>query len=923
MSIDLFKRMEYADVFNFDKFHEVFLQQLVAAKGGECFTLREYIDDHHKFWYDYDISKSSKIADILAEEVFESYNITPDFNDKIILPKYRKKKDVPAREPSIRNLAKECLENQTTPQELNYILDYINSRRNNKTTTYSLSSSLYSDKQVFVRFDDGRWGLCSINYTSHIETSSGTVDGFMDDKKICGVCDEVVEYNIARTNLSTLQFELRYSRKRKHKPSEFFTQALSNSSRFDLGLGYFSSACFNILACGFAHFVKNGGIMRMYINPNITEEDYNLLKGYDYHDFEQYLIESYDKLLKIFSHRDELFFRCLSYLIRHHRIEVKIIVLKEDGIAHEKFGIFTDTEGNEVAFNGSMNLTARGLTKNLESIDTACSWRSVDDKNRIKCYHEDFNSIWENESPDFMVFPADDFCQRIMSTYPTDDIDKLIKLENEVIQEIKTENIEISQDEPHFPLKFKDGPRPYQIEAYQAWKKNGKQGVFAMATGTGKTVTSLNCALEEYLDDGVYRLLVLVPSLALVEQWGDEVRDFNFRNVIKVSSENNSWKQDLAKMSMKISVGRNVNFVIISTYQSFTMNSFQVLLPKISKGVILIADEAHNIGSLTVRNAFHSLKIERRIALSATPNRIYDEEGTKEIESFFNDTYPYTYSFSMRRAIKEERLMPYRYFPYPVTLEEDEMEEYAKITRQLIQLYNNGDFSDPQRARKLLLIRKNILHKARNKMTVFRKIIKDIGEDKLKYCFVYSAAGKRTRMDESDDEGIDEYILKEMQTVLKQTFPNVTCNSYTGEDSKEMRKKKLKAFAEGQLNVLFAKNCLDEGVDVPRAEYGIFTSSTGNPRQFIQRRGRLLRKHEDKHFAYIYDMIVVPDYTSPHYDRRFWNMEKNMVENEMRRVANFCSMASSYYSDVFDALTEILSFYQIDLDGMVLNEEDN
>lgn len=207
-------------------------------------------------------------------------------------------------------------------------------------------------------------------------------------------------------------------------------------------------------------------------------------------------------------------------------------------------------------------------------------------------------------------------------------------------------------------------------------------------------------------------------------------------------------------------------------------------------------------------------------------------------------------------------------------------------------------------------------------MDVFRQIITDIGEDKLKYCFVYSAAGKRTRGDEQDDEVLDEYILQEMQRILKQTFPNTTCNSYTGEDSKLMRKQKLEAFANGQLDVLFAKNCLDEGVDVPRAEYGIFTSSTGNPRQFIQRRGRLLRKHDDKRFAWIFDIVVVPDFTSPYYDRRFWTMEKHLVENEMRRVANFGSLASNYYTGALETLDEVISFYEIDLNGMVLNENE-
>ena len=923
MSVDLFKRMDYANVFNFNEFHKVFRQQLSIAKGGERFTLKDYIEDHHELWHDYDISKSAQIAAILETEVSEIYNIVSDPEDFIELSKYKKEEEEVCKEPSIRDLVKEYLEKKPTPQYLPVLLKYVNEHRTKKTTRTSLYVSLNSAKNVFVHFkEEHKWGLLSINYTKHKHPSDYIYTPHDTTTENPFIREESTIYNIKRTNLSDQYFDLRYSTKREHKPTDFFNKALSNSSRLDLGLGYFSSACFNVLACGFAHFIKNGGKMRLYINPNVSEEDYNLLKGADSSEIEQYVINSYEELRKIFSRRDELFFRCLSYLISNQRIEIKIILLEEEGIAHEKFGIFTDTEGNEVAFNGSMNLTAHGLTKNIEAIDAICSWRSPEDRERIKCYHDDFKHFWENEDSDAKVFLAKDFCNRIVTEYPVENLDELVLLEKRVIQEIILEKIAHYVDKPRFPSKFKNGPLPYQIEAYEAWKKKGKKGIFAMATGTGKTITSLNCALEEFIEDDFYRLIILVPSLALVEQWGEEVHSFKYRNIIKVSSENASWKQDLAKMTTKMALGRDVNYVIISTYQSFVMNDFQVLLPKLSKGAILIADEAHNIGSESVRNAFRRLTITRRIALSATPNRVYDEEGTKEIESFFNDTYPYTYSFSMRRAIREERLMPYFYFPFPVKLEDDEMQQYAIITRQLTQLYNNkGGFSDTERAKRLLLIRKNILHKARKKMDVFRSIIRGIGEKKLKYCFVYSAAGKRARNDEIEDEQLDEYILKQMQRVLKETFPNVTCNSYTGEDSKEMRKQKLTAFANGHLDVLFAKNCLDEGVDVPRAEYGIFTSSTGNPRQFVQRRGRLLRRHEDKHFAYIFDMVVVPDFNSPYYDRRFWNMEKSMVENEMRRVANFCSMASNYYSGALSILDEIISFYEIDLDGMVLKED--
>lgn len=932
--IDLTKRKNYSDVFDFDKFHEEFRQMLASAKGNECINLEEWIGSHPELWKDYNIALISKIAKVLVLEVYDQYELCPDPEDYIHIPKAKKEEPHKQSVQTIRGLAKDFLEaHPDKPQILSDILDFVNLHSKKTTTKRNLQSSLCQDKDVFIHFDNDTWGLRSIPYDGYTNRENGSylrghnkdIDGYFHKPNVNKMRDNnSVVIGAAQRDLRTQDFELRYSTKREHKPTEFFTKALSNSSTLDLGLGYFSSACFNVLACGFAHFVKNGGRMRMYINPNITEEDYNLLKEDDYVGFEEYMLESYDKLLQIFSHRDKLFFQCLSYLISNKRIEVKIVLLKESGIAHEKFGIFTDSYDNKVAFNGSMNLTAAGLTRNIEAIDCLCSWRNEDAENRIKCYQDDFDSIWNNENRDVLVYSADEFCHRVVVKYPTDNVDDLIQLEKEVMDEIAKEEATLAFNEPHFPKKFKDGPREYQIDAYESWVKRGKQGVFAMATGTGKTITSLNCALEEYKDDGFYHILILVPSLALVEQWGEEIANFNYRNVIKVSSENHRWKQDVMQVVTKMKYGRNVNYVIISTYQSFVMQDFQLLLPMLSEGALLIADEAHNIGSASVRQAFHRLTINKRIALSATPNRIYDEEGTREIESFFNDTHPYTYSFSMRRAIREERLMPYHYFPYLAKLEESEMVEYAKITRQLVQLYSGSKegFSEPERARKLLLLRKNILNKAHNKMEVFRQIIQEIGEDKLKYCFVYSAAGQHTRSDEADDESIDESILKQMQGILKSTFPNTTCNSYTGVDSKTMRKQKLEAFANGRLNVLFAKNCLDEGVDVPRAEYGIFTSSSGNPRQFIQRRGRLLRKHDDKQFAWIYDIIVVPDFSSPYYERRFWTMEKHLVENEMRRVANFGSLASNYYTGAIDTLNEVISFYEIDLNGMVLNENE-
>lgn len=739
--------------------------------------------------------------------------------------------------------------------------------------------------------------------------------------------------------LKDKDFKYRYSTGRKDLPIDFCELALSNSTKLDIGLGYFSSASFNILSIGFAHFITNSGVMRMYINQHLIEEDYYLLKNNQIIDFEKYILQSFNALKSTLSKRDEHFFKCLSYLIQNNRIEIKIAIPQNGGLAHEKFGIFTDINGDKVAFTGSMNLTASALIKNIETIECTCSWKNDDNKERIKISEQDFNDIWNGTNKNVLVFPAKKFCGEIVKTYPNVVEDKLLLEEKEIIKKITKntdkENIdsEILQiKEPHFPYKYPQGARPYQIEAYKEWVKNEKRGIFAMATGTGKTITSLNCALQEYQTDGIYQLLILVPTIALVEQWIEEIALFDFKNVITVFSENPKWRQQIVKLEDKISRGKKVNFVIISTYQSFTNKDFQQILPLLPNNMILIADEAHNIGSESVRAVFRKLHIKRRIALSATPNRIYDETGTAELEGFFNDKPPYIYNFPMSKAIDDDRLMKYCYYPKLVYLNDGEMQDYANITEQLLRLFDSStkQFKDTQKAKKLLMARKRILHKAEDKIRVFKEIITEIGCKKLKYCFVYVPEGKK--MYDSDDatlysnsdndnetDAYEESIIKKMLDTTKEIFPNTTCNTYTGKNNKAERKIIMQGFENGQINVLFAMKCLDEGVDVPRAEYGIFASSTGNPRQFIQRRGRLLRRHHSKTFAHIYDMVVVPNFLSPYYSKDFWNMERCLVRGELNRVAYFANLATNNYTGALQSLDEVARFYDLILSELILN----
>jgi superfamily II DNA or RNA helicase len=740
--------------------------------------------------------------------------------------------------------------------------------------------------------------------------------------------------------LKDKDFKYRYSTGRKDLPFDFFELVLSNSKKFDMGLGYFSSASFNILSVGIAHFISNGGNMRLYINQYLTEDDYKLLQTKEIVDFENQILQSFFALKKTLSHRDEHFFKCISYLVQTNRIEIKIVIPKDGGLAHEKFGIFTDENEDKVAFTGSLNLTAAALVRNIETIECTCSWKSDDSRERIELSEQDFMEIWNGKNDNVYIFPAIKFCQEIVRAYPSVDAHDLLIQEKEIIKKltnkttIETKILPSSLiiKEPHFPDKYPDGARPYQIQAYNAWLKNGRQGIFAMATGTGKTITSLNCALEDYKSDGVYQLLILVPTIALVEQWIEEIALFDFKNVITVFSENPQWRQQIAKLEDKISRGKKVSFIIVSTYQSFTNKDFQQILPQLPDNMLVIADEAHNIGSESVKTIFRTLHIKKRIALSATPSRIYDEEGTAELESFFNDKPPYVYNFPMSQAIEEGRLMEYCYYPKMAYLNNVEMKKYADISLQLLRLFDKstGTYKDENKANKLKMDRKRILHKADDKMRIFKDIIEEIGSDKLKYCFVYVPEGNKVF--DSDEallysnsdfdivqEKYEERILKKMLDLTKEVFPDTTCNTYTGKNNKTERKTILQGFENGQINVLFAMKCLDEGVDVPRAEYGIFASSTGNPRQFIQRRGRLLRKHKEKTFAHIYDMVVVPNFQSPHYSKEFWQMERSLVKGELTRVAYFANLATNNYTGALQSLDEVARFYDLVLSELIMS----
>ncbi|MGF1668979.1 MAG: DEAD/DEAH box helicase family protein [Balneolaceae bacterium] len=728
--------------------------------------------------------------------------------------------------------------------------------------------------------------------------------------------------------------DLHYASDREAKPLEFYLKCLRSSDRLDLKLGYFSSNAIRTLSLGFAQFIYKGGSIRIITNHYLSENDKKLLENnasgeFDYVYINRLIKNDLEGLEKVLRSTEQHFFDCLKYLLKNNRLVIRPVKLKPNKMAHYKEGIFKAGD-EKVYFDGSCNFTYSGLIENGESISIKRSWGAEPEIAGIQNKEIELEKIFAKEHQAYEYLSAQQIEAVIKKEGQDKDLDELVSDEKQIIKNLREDNgiknifreeqkkylefLNKMKNEPRFP--FNSEPYPYQIEAYEAWVQNGYNGIFAMATGTGKTITSLNCLLNEYRKAGFYRALILVPTLALVDQWKEEVELFNFSNINEVSGRTD-WRKTLTRLKNDFMWDSSPNFVIISTYASFQNETFQKLVNKFPDDTFLIADEAHNIGAANTRSSISKITFTKKIALSATPKRAYDPEGNEVIEEIFNDKPPYCYNYSMEKAIKNGVLNRYFYYPILVELENDELEEYYNITSQLIKyLGDDGDnFLDDERVTALLIKRKNIIHKARGKLAAFRKLAKKLHkENKLKYCFVYVPEG----YDYTDDEERAYYQI--MMNILAEVNPRIRQSSFLGNDSD--REAKLRGFKEGRIDALVAMKCLDEGVDVPRTEVGIFAASTGNPRQFIQRRGRLLRTHKDKDFAYIYDLVVTPDIYRDANGTQYYNVERALFKKELTRVAYFASLSENFY-DTKQTFSDISEYFNLDVDSIIWELKDD
>ncbi len=677
---------------------------------------------------------------------------------------------------------------------------------------------------------------------------------------------------------------------------DFLEKCLKSSISYDRAVGYFTSDSLYLLLEGVENLIENNGIMRVVTSPILSEKDVIAIKNLNNKEVINLKIEK--ELKKFYSGEEEDITKIFSWLILKGILQIKIAYQKNDiGIYHEKFGIFRDIEGNKIAFSGSVNETIGGMSRNFESIDVYLSLDGKKDLERIENKEKDFEKLWENKTNKIEVIDIDEAIKKdIISKAPTDQeivaiLDKRCKKKFiKGLTKPKWLNI-----------------RDYQIEAFKNWKNNDYKGILEMATGSGKTLTALNIMTEISKNKRMF-FIVVCPQTYLVRQWAEEIKEFGVKSII-CNSENKNWKNEINNKLFLLNEEELDVTVAVVTNKTLQNISFVRALRRVKKDVMIVVDECHNIGSSSFEEFLEKeelKKISLKLGLSATPDRQGDQKGNEIIEKYLGDV---VFQFSLEDAIKGGFLTNYKYYPYFVTLSEEEEKEYIELSKKITSMSfsknsNSKDRKKESTALEMLLFKRARLLNLTN--SKIEKLLEVINEDSFNN-LIYVGAGKSKG--DYEDSG-QKFIDKTIEVISEKL--DFKLMKFTSEESKDEREVVIQKFTEKDINAVVAIKCLDEGINIPSIERAYILGSTSNYREYVQRRGRILRKSDNKSIAEIHDFLVVPrsyeSYQSIQ-DSNF-SIEKKMVEGELKRLEEYNSLALNKYRNE-SKLRNLKEFYGI------------
>jgi superfamily II DNA or RNA helicase len=679
---------------------------------------------------------------------------------------------------------------------------------------------------------------------------------------------------------------------------EFYKPLFADALSYDRAVGFFSAEALSANLKGISSLVQNGGRMRLIIGHPLDDDEFYAVKtGYGLREFYSF----YEKELESFiSNQSNLKINrlvFLSQLIAANKLEIKF-ALRRRGMYHEKIGIVTDANQDTLVFQGSANETEYALNSgfNAESIMTFCSWKKEIFQDYGTPCVEGFENLWTgNQLNTITIDVPSEFYEKIAAATHNDKI--LIKnidaLESEYYDEFFSKQ-EINVPEiPRVLNGKKFEILEHQKRAISKWQTNNYKGILALATGSGKTITSCIAATKLYearrKANRKLALVVAVPYKNLAKQWVENLRLFNI-HPIECWNTSSSWSTALSQQITSFNMSTIDFFCVVVVNKTLSTELFEHHVKKIDiNDLMLVGDECHNHGAARINSFLPPAYY--RMGLSATPFKSDDDEFDSPFPDESRDRIISYYgnivdSYSLSDAINDGVLCEYEYFIIPTYLTSEEQDIYDTLSvdiSSLLAIQRGAGLTNIQSEslRRLCSRRSRLLGNASNKLNKLKEIASNFPRDQRKNVLFYCGEGSVDRA--LNDTATDERTIQEVSRILKNG--GWVTSRFTSSESVKERESIMRNFKDGSIDALVSIRVLDEGFDVPACRTAFILASTKNPRQYVQRRGRVLRKQEGKMKASIYDFVILPfnhDENSP---------TNSLVTSELERVNDFCKLA--------------------------------
>jgi len=666
--------------------------------------------------------------------------------------------------------------------------------------------------------------------------------------------------------------------------NDFYKKAFSESVEYWRAVGYFRSSSLEAFGSTLQSFLSDGGKIKLITSVELTEEDVKAIK--DGRNKQNICEERINTIIETeFKEDIGNGVSKLAKLLEINRLDIKIAVPRSGrGIYHEKVGLFFDKEDNYIAFTGSANESNNAFENNYECIDVFTSWKDIS-KAKNKKIH--FQTLWDETNQDCYIFNFSEASKQKIIKYT--------KNYTSINTNVNTPFKPVLSTEQHPSLPKWIEIRDYQKEAFNEWKNKNFHGILSMATGTGKTITAFNALINLLNEEEYLATVVVVPYQHLVTQWAEEASVFGI-TFIKCFESSKKWSSPLLDAITKYKYKEQKQIFIITTTSTYISKKFQDPISKLDN-LCLIVDEVHNFGASVIQK-FYLKNANFRLGLSATPSRYMDEEGTSAIINYIGEI---VYNFPLSKAIEMKMLTPYKYYPVLVHLTEMEQEEYIELSRKISKLSIFDDDNNDEILKVLMMKRAKIISGAENKLPALKKTLVENKLEHSSFNLFYCAA-KTT-----GDEDNAMRMVDEVQTLVESLGMNVENFTAMDSPSQEERSTLITHIKKQIIDGLVAIRCLDEGVDIPDIRRAFILSSSSNPKEFVQRRGRVLRKADNKEFAEIYDFLVVP---YGYKNDEEYKANRKYLEKELVRYREFAELALNN-PDCEKPLIDLMSEYHL------------